>query len=235
MSTILKHLKKLENNSLNENYNPTIEFSFTRLEKNESYNFFVIQAGETKEYQRKLSFEVLYKSKVSDLNFYIAYSCLQEGDNCIIREEDKNEINLITIIFAHIGYKIDHQNEINPIKKDLIAKEYQLSLDDDSYMLYFTRWKTIKYSEENFIFGNLFGNTKEYYGGELLTTNFYKQNTIDDFKEYENLCKKLLGEVMINILDYNQDFDYYNRRKNLYLLQLLIFFLYQWVYIICLH
>ena len=179
--------KKLKNNSLNENYNPTIEFSFTRVEKNVRDNFFVIQVGKTKEYQRILSFGEHFKSKVSDLNFYIGYSCLQEGDNCIIREEDKNEINLITVIISHIGYKIDHQKEINPIQKDLFAKEYQLSLDDDSYMLYFTRWKTIKYSEENFIFGNLFGNTKEYYGGELLTTSFYKQNIIDDFKEYEKL------------------------------------------------
>lgn len=120
---------------------------------------------------------------------------------------------MITVIFSHIEYKIDHQNEINPIQKDLFAKEYQLSLDDDSYMLYFTRWKIVKYSEENFIFWNLFGNNKEYYGGELLTTSFYKQNIIDNFKEYEKLGIKILDEVMINILDNNQDFDYYIRRK----------------------
>ena len=205
----------------NESLNPKINFTFqifkvdgTELNEN---NFGIVFEDQIKNYkQEEIQFNKNNEAMVYSLNFYLYYKCKSYIDgNCTIRDEDKSELNLYYLHFNYLGFKLEHQNEETPIKRENRTNEYIFSINDQ-ISLHTLRWKTIIYKEEiggiTGLFSNLKGENNYIYGGEFLDHITFIINGKEAGMEPEE-GQKVLSYITMNLYDPQNYYDIYSRKK----------------------
>ena len=164
-----------------------------------------------------LSFHKDYNCLLSDFDFELYYICKDNDEEC--NPDDKGR----ELYLNYSGYKLDHQNEESPIKRNYVSDFYIFLFD--SFSLHFLRWKTIIYKQDkgiSGIFDKLLAKNNDIYGGEFIDpiSFSYKEDNVVQEKDYEDVdgttIKKrlrLLGKLRFEKEFPNEYFDYYSRKK----------------------
>ena len=190
--------------------NPEIKFNINLLDydaKNLSENF-IIRDIKTK---KKISRGSFFKSRVSDVGFYIEYVC--QNENCEKSKEEDTYFNYWVSI-GYQGFTIDHQSKDFPIKNDenLFFNEYYPFLFEN-ILIRKIYWENIRYKEEisgfTKLYYDLIGKEKVLYAGAISKNS--DSYILDKGYNYNNKTTRLLGAVKLDIhLDINRE---YKRKK----------------------
>ena len=145
----------------------------------------------------------LFKIKVSDFNLAIVYKC--QDENCTKNMED--EASFYYMSFSYQGFKIDHQNEFEPIQKEEKTKEgIMIKVFSTGYLFFFNvtslrlfNWENIHYKESERIFSK---NEKEIIAGYIKSSEFYNTDYSRNEQIEDNKKLKILSIIqMYNGLD----------------------------------
>ena len=208
----------------NQSLNPKLNFTFDIFNDNLDFkvnksNFGLIYYDTETRKVCDVGPKENFQTSIYDLKFFLYYKCKIDIDgNCTIRDEDKSESNLFFLNFNYLGFKLEHQNEESPIKREYRTNQYTFSLND-KISLPLLRWKTIIYKEEiggiMGLFFNLQGENNNIYGGEFLDPISMTFSEEDLGAKPENGIK-ILSIIQINYNDPGNYYYKYSRKKKEY-------------------
>lgn len=203
-----------------ENTNPKLVYNLN-IDKggnpnlNESH-FVLVSGDQLSDDEGMINFNKNYESHVYGLDFILYYICKSiENGSCIIWDEDKNELNMYTLNFNYLGFKLSHQNEETPIIREYTTNQFIFHINDQiSFNL--LRWRTIIYEEEqgiSGIFDKLNGKKNEKYGGEFMDPLTFSTNEKDLFDDdyEESKIKTNMKIISLIGIDKNESKNYYDR------------------------
>ena len=211
---------RYKNESLNPIINFTLEISNDDGNKVNQSNFGVIYYDSVEKKPIEIQFNENFQTSIYSLRFYLYYKCKIDIDgNCTIWDEDKPDTNIFYLNFDYLGFKLDHQNEESPIKRENRFNQYTFSLND-KISIHLLKWKTITYKEEiggiTGLFSNLKGENNIKYGGEFLdpiSMTINEEDLPNNLKNYKYEGKKLLSYIFLNPYNPGNYYDKYSRKK----------------------
>ena len=222
-----EHQFKADNHSINSRYNdknlnPKITFNF-KMDKGINESHFAVRSinSSTGEFY-EVKFGQDYTENLYDMQFYVYYRCNVTNNSiegtCDLYDDEINQnknMNLYEITLNYTGFKVDHQNSENPLKKEYFQYDFALSIDEKMSAI-MLRWKNIKYTEERGIagmFDSWFGITSEFNGGSFMDPLIFNIEISESFKQLEAQGLKFLGLISMNKEDANNYYDLYSRTK----------------------
>ena len=127
--------KSIEGRYNNNSLNPNITFNW-RLSRVKESSFELFCFNNKNKYSEIIKPNKDYNIKIYDLIFILFYYCSYDYDtgdyDCDIREEDKANYDIYSLIFNYSGFKLDHQNDDTPLNKDYyVQNEYSFYINDD--------------------------------------------------------------------------------------------------------
>jgi hypothetical protein len=200
-------------------YNPYFEFVLDLKDVNDTTfdeDFVLINYNDSHIVERGK----IFKEKITNFDFYIAYKCNDGDEDCII---PVNKTIILTCYYN--GFILDHQNEDSPLYQKNIDKNIDdglgivapFSIQEPSYLEY--SWKWIKYKKEagfSKLWNNLKGIDDEKQKIIGLTGNKAYSEYLGEYGNNELLYINETGYRAFArikfVLDFNH-YDEYNRVK----------------------